>query len=124
MTIKMKNIISISEARSNIFDIAEKIQKHGNHYLFTENGKAKMAVMSAEEYDSLMEDLSLAKDPKFLANIKKAEEEIARGEYVTLDELKKELGYSDSDFQPAFIMEKPKKPYAAKNKKKLIKKTR
>ncbi|MFA6273480.1 MAG: hypothetical protein WC673_03265 [Candidatus Paceibacterota bacterium] len=32
MNIKMKNIISITEARSNIFDIAKKIQKQGNHY--------------------------------------------------------------------------------------------
>lgn len=122
MTIKIKNIISITEARSNIFDIAEKIQKHGNHYLFTEKGKAKMAVMSAEEYESLMEDLALAKDPKFAARIKKAEEQLKRGEYVTLDELMKEYKYTDADLQPSLVMEKSKKPYIAKTINKSIKK--
>jgi prevent-host-death family protein len=117
MTIKTKNIISITEARSNIFDIAEKIQKHGNHYIFTENGKAKMAVMSAEEYDSLMEDLALAKDPKFAAKIKKAEDEIARGEYVTLQEFEKELGI----VRPAnslVLRDKAKKSYRVNKKNK------
>ena len=117
MTIKIKNIISITEARSNIFDIADKIQKQGNHYIFTENGKAKMAVMSAEEYDSLMEDLALANDPKFAARIKKAEDEITRGEYVTLQELEKELGIG----RPAnslVLRDKSKKTYKVDKRKK------
>lgn len=92
MTIKMKNIISITQARKDIFDIAEKVQKYGNHFLFTEDGKPKMVAMSADEYDNLMEDLALAADPKFRARIKKSEEEFARGDYVTLDELRQELG--------------------------------
>lgn len=122
MTIKIKNIISITEARSSIFDIAEKIQKHGNHYLFTENGKAKMAVMSAEEYESLMEDLEILSDPKIMANIKEAEEQLKRGEYITLDELMKEYGYTDADLQPTCLREKPKKPYITKIINKSIKK--
>lgn len=113
----MKNIISITEARSNIFDIAEKIQKPGNHYIFTENGKAKMAVMSAEEYDSLMEDLALAKDPKFAAKIKKIEEEIARGEYVTLQDFEKELGIVRPT-NSLVLRDKAKKPYNANKRRK------
>lgn len=113
----MKNIISISEARSNIFDIAEKIQKRGNHYLFTENGKAKMVAMSAEEYDSLMEDLALAKDPKFAAKIKKAEDEIARGEYVTLQEFERELGIVRPT-NSLVLRDKAKKDYSANKRKK------
>jgi prevent-host-death family protein len=117
MTIKTKNIISITEARSNIFDIAEKIQKHGNHYIFTENGKAKMAVMSAEEYDSLMEDLALAKDSKFAAKIKKAEDEITRGEYVTLQEFEKELGIV-RPVNSLVLRDKAKKAYKINRKNK------
>lgn len=117
MTIKIKNIISITEARSNIFDIAEKIQKHGNHYLFTEKGKAKMAVMSADEYESLMEDLEILSNPKIMANIKEAEEQLKRGEYVTLQELEKELGI----VRPAdslVLRDKAKKSYNANRRKK------
>jgi len=114
MNIKMKNIISITEARSNIFDIAKKIQRQGNHYIFTENGKPKIAVMSADEYENLMEDLFLASDPKFAAEIKKSEEEFARGEYSTWEEVKANL-----DQRRNFVVaDKSKKGYSAKNNKK------
>ncbi len=110
----MKNIISITEARKSIFDIAEKIQKQGNHYIFTENGKAKMAVMSAEEYEDLMEDLELVSDPKFRAKIEKAHEDIAKGDYVTWDEVKAGL-----DRRKCLVVaDKPKKGYSVKKIKK------
>lgn len=117
MSIKTKNIISITEARSNIFDIAERIQEHGNHYIFTENGKAKMAVMSAVEYDSLMEDLALANDPKFAARMKRADEEFERGEFVPWSEVKNELGTRHGGF---VFADKSSKKYSVKKHKKNI----
>ena len=113
----MKNIISITEARSNIFDIAKRIQKYGNHYMFTENGKPKIVAMSAEEYDSLMEDLFLASDPKFAARMKKVDEEFARGEYVSLQDLEKELGISRPS-RNSVLRDKSKKSYKTKKRKK------
>ena len=116
MTIKMKNIISITEARKEIFDIAEKVQKVGNHYLFTENGKAKMAIMSADEYENLMEDLALAADPKFRAKIEKSHEDIAKGDYVTLDEFRQELGLKlGRNSECAMVMDKSKKGYKTRH---------
>ena len=92
----IKRIISISEARKRIFDIAEEVQKPNNFYTFTENGKPKAVLMSANEFGSLMEDYELLCDPGFQKRIQDAEKEIARGDYVTLDELKRELGYAES----------------------------
>ena len=113
----MKNIISITEARSNIFDIAEKAQKHGNHYIFTEGGKPKLAVMSADEYDSLMEDLFLANDPKFAESMKKADEAFARGDVISLEEWEKELGISRNE-RKLVVAEKPKRKYKINKRKK------
>jgi PHD/YefM family antitoxin component YafN of YafNO toxin-antitoxin module len=111
MSIKTKNIISITEARSSIFDIAEKIQKQGNHYIFTENGKAKMAVMSAVEYDSLMEDLVLMADPKFMAKMKKLSTGYVEGEYVPWEEVKRKL---DLKHHNLVLADKSKKKYLIK----------
>ena len=113
-----KTIISISEARRRIFDIAEEVQKPSTYYTLTENGRAKAVLMSAEQFDSIMEDLEILSNPKIMADLKEAEEEIKRGEYVTLEELMKEVGYTDADLQPSMMMEKPKKPYIAKIAKK------
>lgn len=108
-------ILSISEARKRIFDIAEDVQKPGKHYTFTENGKPKVVMMSAEEFDSLMEDIEILNNPTVMANIKKAEEEFERGEYVTWDEMKKELA---KNRRAMVVADKPKRKYNSKREKK------
>ncbi len=109
-----KYTLPISEARKKIFEIAEEVQKPGRHYTLTENGRPKAVILSMEEYDSLMEDLEIMSDPQALARIKKAEEELERGEYSTWDEVKQELGWYK--LEPSYVMEKPKKTYTVKAK--------
>jgi len=91
MNIKMKNIISISEARSKIFEIAEKVQKLGQIFTFTENGKPKVVMMSADEYENLIEDIELMKNRKFMAKVERAAEEFAKDEYLSWESVKKDL---------------------------------
>jgi len=112
-----KTTLPISEARKKIFKIAEEVQKPSNYYTLTENGRAKAVIMSADDFESLMEDLEILSNPKIMASIKEAEEELKRGEYVTLDELMKEYGYTDSDLGAHMVREKPKKSYGAKKTK-------
>lgn len=111
-----KTTLSLTEARKNIFDIAEDVQKPGKFYTFTENGAPKAVLMSAEQFDSLMEDLDIMSDPKAMERIRKAEEEFKRGEYVSWEEAKKQLGWDK--FGPSLVMEKAKKTYSAKSKQK------
>ncbi len=112
----IKTTISISEARKKIFKIAQEVQKPSNYYTLTENGRPKAVIISAEEFESLMENLEILSNPKIMADIKKAEEEYKRGEYVTWDEFKKEL-YQKKSLQPSLISDKSKKSYIAKKDK-------
>jgi len=48
--------------------------------------------MSHEEHESLMETLDILSEPGALDEIKKSERELKQGKYVTLEELKDELG--------------------------------
>jgi prevent-host-death family protein len=89
-----KNTISLTEARKRIFAIAEDVQKPGKFYTFTENGSPKAVLMSSDQFDSLIEDLELANDPGFAKRMEAVEKEFERGDYVSLDELKKELHYN------------------------------
>jgi len=109
-----KTTISITEARNRIFDIANEVQKPGVYYTFTENGRPKAVLMSAEEFDSLMEDLELASDPGFAKRMKEVEKEYERGEYVSWEEAKKELGWDK--LESVLVMDKAKKAYGAKAK--------
>jgi antitoxin YefM len=111
-----KTTLSISEARKRIFDIAEEVQKPGKFYTFTEKGVPKAVLMSAEQFDSLMEDLELSGDPEFAKRMEEVEKEFKRGEYVTLEEAKKELGWDK--FNSQMVMEKASKSYKVKKNKK------
>lgn len=108
---KPQNTISITEARKMIFEIADDVQKPGNYYTFTENGKPKAVMLSAEEFDSLLETMEILGDPQAMANIKKAEDEYRKGEYATLDEIKKEIGWKKNALA---VADKGKKKYTTK----------
>ena len=86
-----KTTISISEARKKIFDIAEEVQRPGNYYTFTENGKPKVVMMSAEEFESWAETLEVMKDfpdlEKDIAEVKRDIKSGAYKKYITLNEL-------------------------------------
>ena len=111
-----KTTISTTQARKDIFNITDDVQKPGRYYTLTENGKPKAVLLSADEYASIMETLEVLSDPKALANIEQAEQEFAKGEYVSWDEAKKLLGWRDSS--ASVVMDKPKKMYQARSKKK------
>jgi|SRR3989338_7140465 len=113
---RMKNIIPLTEARRRLFEIADDVQRPGVSYTFTEHGRPTMVAMSAEEYDSLLDTIEIMEDPKILAKIKKAEDEYAKGEYVTWDEAKRQLGWVVPNM--AFVQDAPRaKGKSKKNQK-------
>jgi len=115
----IKNIISISEARKKIFDYAEKVQKPGVYYTFTEKGRPKAVLMSAEEFESWQETLEVMRDfPELKKDIEIAEKEYQKGDYITLEEFIAKEGY--------VLADKSKKKYAisGRNSKKSSKRTK
>ncbi len=85
-----KTTISISEARKKIFKIADEIQAPANYYFLTEKGKPKAVMMSAEEFESWAETLEVINDfPELKKDIKKAQEEYKKGDYINFEELLK-----------------------------------
>jgi prevent-host-death family protein len=111
-----KKTITITEGRKGLFKIAEEVQKPDTQYTLTVEGKPSVVLMSADEYDSLMETMEILSDPKIMADIRKAEEEYERGEYCSWEEVKKELGYREKE--NLVLADKPKKKYQAQSKKK------
>lgn len=62
-------------------------------YVITVNGKRAAVLISADEYDSWQETNEILADKKLMKAIKEAEEDIKKGNFITLEELKKDLGW-------------------------------
>ncbi|MFA5386741.1 MAG: type II toxin-antitoxin system Phd/YefM family antitoxin [Candidatus Paceibacterota bacterium] len=103
----IKNTLSITEARKKIFDIADDVQKPGSYYTFTENGRPKAVLMSAEEFESWQETLEVMKDfPELDLDAAAADQAVKTGEFrnwATLADMKQR-------YQMA-VADKPNKKY-------------
>jgi prevent-host-death family protein len=103
----LKNIISITEARKRFFDIADEVQKPNNFYILTEHGKPKAVILSAEEYESMMETMEVERIfPDLDKDVAETEYAFKTGEHKkwpTLEDLEKDWGFAAAD--------KPKKKY-------------
>jgi len=97
----IKTTLPISEARKKIFDIAEEVQKPNNYYTFTEKGRPKAVLMSAEDFESWQETLEVMRDfPNLKKDIEEVEKAFKSGEYknwTTLEELLAKEGFQIAD---------------------------
>jgi prevent-host-death family protein len=98
---RTKTTISISEARRKIFDIAEEVQKPGVYYTFTDKGKPKAVMISAEYFESLIETIEVMEEfPDLKKDIEEVDRDIKSGaykEYTTADALLADFGYVLAD---------------------------
>lgn len=98
---RIKTTLSISEARKNIFTIIQEVQKIGNHYTFTEKGRPKAVMMSAEEYESWQETIETLREiPDLKKDIEETEQAHRSGEYknwMTLENLLTKEGFLVAD---------------------------
>ena len=84
----MSDLISISQARANLPDLVDKVDKYMNRVIITVNGKPKATLISAEELESLEETAKILAIPGALEDIRKSEEDIRKGRFIRLEDLK------------------------------------
>ncbi len=84
----MSNLISISNARANLPDLVAKISSTLGRVTITVNGQPKAILVSAEELESLEETAEILAIPGALESIKKGENQIQKGEFIALEDLK------------------------------------
>lgn len=88
----MTNLISISDVRTNLPDLVDKVNKKLDRVTITVNGQPKATLISAEELESIEETLEILSNPKLMKDIRKAEKEIDEGKGIPWEEVQKELG--------------------------------
>jgi prevent-host-death family protein len=78
-----KTTISISEARKRLFEVAEEVQSPQTVFTFTEKGKPKVVMMSAENFESWAETLEVMADfPNLRKGVRDTKKAIKDGSYA------------------------------------------
>ena len=84
----MTKTTSLTNARKDIYNIAEEVADGSTYYTFTENGEGKVVLMSLEEFESWQETLDILQaGSTILDDRKSANQDLRKGETTKLDDL-------------------------------------
>jgi antitoxin YefM len=71
----VNNAAPFTEVRDRLREILDDVATTGNQYTITRHGRPVAVIVSAEEYDSLIETLNILSDPDAMAAIAEGESE-------------------------------------------------
>jgi len=82
--------LTITEARQQLLDLPDKLKDEP--VIITRHGKPVMAAISFEQFESLLETLSILSDREFAHQLQESIAQGERGETVSWEEAKGKLG--------------------------------
>jgi len=85
----MTQVIPVTQARRDLLKLVDQVNENYGRVDLTKKGRVKATLVSPEYLDSLEETIYTLEHS--MDDIRKAEKEIAKGNFVTLEELKKNL---------------------------------
>ncbi len=87
----MTKTVPVREFRTNLSELLSDVADRRDHVLVTRNGKPAAALVPIDEYEALEETAEILSDSVTLAQIETGLRELAQGDSVTLEELRREL---------------------------------
>lgn len=91
----MTGIISISDARSKLPSLVDKVGEGVSRFLITVNSEPKAVLISVEELESLEETAEIMATPGAYKAIKIGHKEAIKGEGIEWSEFKKKYNISE-----------------------------
>jgi len=83
--------LPLAEARAMLSRLIEQVVTTHERIEVTRKGRRAAVILSAEDYDSIMETLDILSDPDLMRDIREGEAELARGEFVSLETVTEEM---------------------------------
>jgi antitoxin YefM len=83
--------LPLAEVRANLSKLVDEAVRTHERIEVTRQGRRAAVILSADDYDSIMETLEILSDQELMREVRVAEEEAANGEIFTLDEVTEEL---------------------------------
>jgi prevent-host-death family protein len=83
--------IPLSDARARLSELVEEAVRTHERVEITRNGRRAAVLMSADDFDSLMETLDILADPEAMRDIEIARRDFREGKFYTLEEVTAEM---------------------------------
>lgn len=87
----MAKVVPVREFRTRLSELLGDVADRRDHVLVTRNGKPAAALVPIDEYEALEETAEILSDSATLSALEAGLADLARGDSVTLDELRQEL---------------------------------
>jgi prevent-host-death family protein len=89
---KMVKNITIKMLRPRLPKVIDDIDSKMDRFIVTKRGRPVALMMAIDDYESLLETVDMLSDKKLVKRIKKAESDVRKGNYRSLESIEKELG--------------------------------
>jgi len=83
--------ISLTELRPRLSELLDRAHEHFDRFVITRHGRAAAVLLSADEFEGLLETLRVLSDAKLVRRLGEADEELAAGGGHTLEDVRREL---------------------------------
>jgi prevent-host-death family protein len=87
----MTMIIPLADAKARLSAVLDQVRDTHDRVVITRNGRPEAVIMSVSDLEALEDTLDLLSTPGALDGIRAAEAEIARGEAIGADELRRQI---------------------------------
>lgn len=88
----MTKNVTLKALRPRLPQIIDEIDSKLDRFIITRRGKPVALMMSVDDYESILETIDILSNKHLIKRIKKAGEDIRRGNVKALTEIEKELG--------------------------------
>ena len=96
----MPKKISATEASNNFGHMIDEAARGRSLFIVTRMGHPRAVIIGVDQYIELMEELETVKelnDDQYLAGVVEAREDIRLGRTLTLEDLDKEIGFTEPE---------------------------
>ncbi len=83
----LPSTLTASEARANLYDMLEEVNKYFKRFVITRKGKPQAIVLSMDEVETLEETAEILAIPGARASIRRGLKQIKEGKVVPLSDL-------------------------------------
>ena len=87
--IQVMTTISLADAKARLSAVLDEVRDTHERVVITRNGRPEAVILAVSDLEALEETLDLLSTPGALEEIRAAEAEIARGEAIDAEELRR-----------------------------------